>query len=72
MEQLRCKDEVRIDLGFEGWKELKSAKGGRAGREKEDDPIVQGKPLGNQLPRERFTLGDSEVRLRNDFQMTQD
>lgn len=63
---------MRIDLGFEGWKGLKPTKGSGAVREQKDDPTVHRKQLGNGLPRERFTLGDSEVSFQNDLQMTQD
>lgn len=41
-------DEVRIDLGFEGRKGLKYAKGGRTIRESYYDPIVQKKQGNHQ------------------------
>lgn len=48
LEQLRVMDEVRIDLGFEGRKGLKYAKGGRTVRESYYDPIVQKKQGNHQ------------------------
>lgn len=45
-------DEVTIDLGFEGWQGLKYTKGGRAGRERYYDPVVQRKQQRNQQRRD--------------------
>ena len=52
MEELRFMDEVRIDLGFEGWQGLKYTKQERAGRERYYDPVVQRKEQRSQQRRD--------------------
>lgn len=70
MEHLRFTGEVRIALGFEGWRGLNSARkqGGKGGRWPCGRRGTPGKPA----EKRKVHAGYSGVGLRKDRQITQD